>query len=101
MRRILAQAKKELIQLLRDRLAVALALLLPVILLLLQTTAISLTVNDLPIIIQDFDRSAASEKLADAFRNALSFHVVSWPTDRRPDDAFTSNKARGALIIPE
>jgi len=37
MRRIFAQAKKELTQLLRDRLAVALALLLPVILLLLQT----------------------------------------------------------------
>ena len=34
--------------------AVALALLLPVILLLLQTTAISLTVKDLPIIVQNF-----------------------------------------------
>ena len=52
------------------------------ILLLLQTTAISLnTVKDLPIIsIQDLDQSQASEKLADAFRQSLSFHVVSWPT---------------------
>jgi ABC-2 type transport system permease protein len=100
MRRILAQARKELIQLLRDRLAVALALLLPVILLLLQTTAISLTVSDLPIIIQDFDQSVASQKLADAFRNSLSFHVTSWPTDKQPDEAFASNKARGALVIP-
>ena len=48
MRRIFAQARKELTQLLRDRLAVALALLLPVILLLLQTTAISLTVKRSP-----------------------------------------------------
>jgi ABC-2 type transport system permease protein len=100
MRRIFAQARKELIQLLRDRLAVALALLLPVILLLLQTTAISLTVSDMPIIIQDLDQSLTSQKLADAFRQSLSFHVVSWPTDRQPEEAFTYNKARGALIIP-
>ena len=101
MRRILAQAKKELTQLLRDRLAVMLALLLPVILLLLQTTAISLTVTDLPIIVQDLDQSQASERLVDDFRHSLSFHVVAWRTDKQPAEAFTSNKARGALIIPE
>ena len=101
MRRIFAQAQKELTQLLRDRLAVALALLLPVILLFLQTTAISLTVNDLPIIVQDLDQSQASQKLVDAFRQSLSFHVASWPTDKQPEEAFASNKARGALIIPE
>ena len=101
MRRIFAQARKELTQLLRDRLAVALALLLPVILLLLQTTAISLTVKDLPIIVQDLDQSQASQKLVDAFRQSLSFHVASWPTDKQPEEAFASNKARGALIIPE
>ena len=101
MRRIFAQAQKELTQLLRDRLAVMLALLLPVILLLLQTTAISLTVNDLPIIVQDLDQSQASQKLVDAFRQSLSFHVASWPTDKQPEEAFASNKARGALIIPE
>ena len=101
MRRIYAQAQKELTQLLRDRLAVMLALVLPVVLLLLQTTAISLTVKDLPIIVQDFDQSQSSQKLVDAFRQSLSFHVASWPTDRQPDVAFASNKARGALIIPE
>src|SRR5580658_3441776 len=100
MRRIIAQARKELTQLLRDRLAVALALLLPVILLLLQTTAISLTVKDLPIIVQDLDQSQASQKLVDAFRQSLSFHVASWPTDKQPEEAFASNRARGALIIP-
>jgi ABC-2 type transport system permease protein len=101
MRRIYAQARKELTQLLRDRLAVALALVLPVILLLLQTTAISLTVKDLPIVVQDLDQSQASQKLVDAFRQSLSFHVASWPTDKQPEEAFAANKARGALIIPE
>jgi ABC-2 type transport system permease protein len=100
MRRIFAQARKELTQLLRDRLAVALALLLPVILLLLQTTAISLTVKDLPIIVQDLDQSQVSHSLADAFRQSLSFHVASWPPDKQPEQAFAANTARGALIIP-
>lgn len=100
MRRIWAQARKELTQLLRDRLAVGLALLLPVVLLLLQTTAISLTVTDMPIVVQNLDSSMASQKLVDAFRNALSFHIISWPTDKQPSDAFTANKARAALIIP-
>lgn len=101
MRRIFAQARKELTQLLRDRLAVALALVLPVVLLLLQTTAISLTVTDLPIVVQNLDSSLASQKLVDSFRHALSFHIVSWSTDKQPEEAFTANKARGAVIIPE
>ena len=30
----------------------------------------------------------------------MTFHVVPWPTDRQPEEALTSNKARAALIIP-
>jgi ABC-2 type transport system permease protein len=101
MRRIYAQARKELTQLIRDPLAVGLALVLPVVLLVLQTTAISLSVSDLPILVQDLDQSMASQKLVDAFRNSLSFHVVAWPPDKQPELAFSSNVARGALIIPD
>ncbi len=36
-----------------------------------------------------------------AFRNSLSFHVVSWPPDRRPEQSFLTNRARAALIVPE
>ena len=55
--------------------------------------------KDLPIIIPRTSQSQASQKLADAFRQSLSFHVVSWPTDKQPEQAFASNKARGALVI--
>ncbi len=85
----------------RDPLAMGLALVLPVVLLVLQTTAISLSVSDLPILIQDLDQSMSSQQLADAFRNSLSFHVVAWPTDKQPDLAFSTNVSRGALIIPD
>ena len=100
MRRIFSQARKELTQLVRDRLALALALVLPLILLFLLSTAISLTVHNLPLVIQDLDDSSASRRLADAFRSSISFHVVSWPPDRKPEDALTANRARGVLIVP-
>ena len=100
MRRVLAQARKELIQIVRDWRTLALALVLPLALLFLMSTAISLTVNDLPIVVQDFDNSRASHDFIDAFRASLTFRVISWPLNRQPDRALSSNQARGVLIIP-
>ncbi len=101
MRRILAQTRKELTQIVRDKMALGLALFLPLMQLILMGSAISLTVNDLPIAVQDLDNSPASRTLIDAFRNSNTFRVVPFPVDRQPEFAFTSNLARAALIIPE
>lgn len=100
MRRIWAQAQKELIQIRRDRLALVLALVLPLMLILLLSTAISLTVHNLPLIVQDFDNSMASRRFIDAIRASISFHVVSWPTDRGAENALLANAARGVVVIP-
>ena len=101
MRRIFAQTTKELTQITRDRLAVTLALILPMCLLLLLGTAISLTVTALPIVVQDLDDSSASREFIDAFRASQTFHVVAWPVDRPPVQAFVANQARAVLIIPQ
>jgi drug efflux transport system permease protein len=100
MRRIVAQARKELTQFVRDWRTLALALVLPIVLLLLISTAINLTVSDLPIVVQDFDNSMASRSFIDAMRASLTFHVVSWPVDKTAEDALVSNTARAVLIIP-
>ena len=100
MTRIWAQARKELTQMVRDRRALVLVLILPVIQLVMMSLSISITVNDLPIVIQDFDDSSASRAYADAFRASLTFHVVSWPLNEQPEEAFKAGIARGALIIP-
>jgi ABC-2 type transport system permease protein len=100
MRRIFAQTHKELTQIVRDRLALALALLLPLILLMLLGTAISLTVTDLPIVVQDFDDSTTSRDFIDAFRASETFRVVAWLPNRKPEDALRDSQARAALIIP-
>ena len=57
MQRIIAQARKELTQIVRDRLALALALVLPVGLTALLGTSISLTVTDIPLVVQDLDQT--------------------------------------------
>ncbi len=100
MRRVLAQIRKELTQLIRDKMALGLALVLPLTQLILMGSAISLDVADLPIAVQDLDDSAISRTLVDAFRRSNTFHIVSFPVDRHPETAFTSNQARAALIIP-
>src|SRR6202034_3665571 len=100
MQRILAQTRKELTQLLRDPLALALALVLPLIQVVLLGVGIGLTVSNLPMIVQDLDGSSASRSLLDAFRASGSFYIVSWPSDRQPEEALRLNKARAALIIP-
>src|SRR5262245_22498092 len=100
MRRIFAQARKELTQIVRDWRTLMLALGLPLVLLMLMGNAISLTVNHLPIVVQDFDDSPVSHELIDAFRASITFHVVRWTADQQPEEAFASNTARAALIIP-
>lgn len=101
MSRIFAQTRKELIQLVRDWRTLGLALVLPLALLILMSTAISFTATNLPIVVQDLDDSPASRGVIDAFRASLTFHVVSWPANGQPERALRSNVARAALIIPE
>jgi ABC-2 type transport system permease protein len=97
MRRILAQARKELTQIVRDWRTLILALVLPLVLLMLMGNAISLTVNHLPIVVQDFDDSLASHEFADAFR--ARSRSLSFPDRHKQPEAFRLNKAR-CLIIP-
>src|SRR5580693_3855072 len=101
MRRIFAQARKELIQIFRDKRALGLALVLPVTQLILMGSAISLNVKDLRVAVQDFDDSPASRELVAAFRQSITFHLIPFPADRQPEQAFVTNDARAVLIIPQ
>ncbi len=101
MRRVLAQVRKELLHVVRDRLALVLALALPVGFTALLGTTISLSVTDMPIVIQDLDQTPLSRRYADAFRASLTFRVVALPVAASPETALASGRARAALIIPE
>jgi drug efflux transport system permease protein len=101
MRRIVAQARKEITQLLRDRLALALALVLPVGLTALMGTSVSLTVTDIPMVVQDFDQTPLSRRYVDAFRTSLTYRVVTLPPATSPERLLARGRARAALVIPE
>ena len=100
MRRIVSQTRKELIQIVRDWRTLVLALVLPLVLLILNGSAISLTVSDLSIVVQDLDDSPASREFIDAFRASNTFHVVPLSADKRPEQALVSDTAHAAIVIP-
>lgn len=100
MKRVLAQVAKELKQLTRDRLTLMLALVLPALLLLLLSKATSLSVKDIPIAVQDLDKTTSSRRYIEDVGGSLSFVVKALPIGMSPQRALDENFARGALIIP-
>src|SRR5262249_46448682 len=97
MKRIIAQARKELTQIFRDRMTVVLAL----VLLALLGTALSLSVKGIWVVVQDFDRTPLSRKYVDALNASLTFRVRALPVDQRPEEVLASEKARAVIVIPE
>ena len=100
MKRIIAQTRKELTQFSRDRLTVVLALILPVILMWLIGSSVSLTVSDLPVVIQDWDQTQASRRYVETIRASLTFRVVALPIEAAPESALDNAEARAAIVIP-
>jgi ABC-2 type transport system permease protein len=100
MKRVWAQVRKELTQLFRDRLTLALALVLPVLLLLLLSSATSLSVKDIPVAVQDLDKSPMSRAYIEAVGASLSFQVSAVPPDMSPERVIQQNLVRAALVIP-
>jgi drug efflux transport system permease protein len=100
MKRILAQVRKELTQLWRDRLTLALALILPILLLLLLSKATSLSVTEIPVAVQDLDKTPMSRQYLESVGASLSFKLFSLGTNESPEHVLAQDRARAALVIP-
>src|ERR1700752_4382432 len=100
MKRVLAQVRKEITQLFRDKLTIALALILPILLLLLLSNATSLSVKDIPVAVQDLDQTPTSRDYIEAVGGSLSFQVTAVPPHVSPETELQQNLVRAALIIP-
>ena len=100
MKRIIAQARKELTQVFRDRLTLALALALPLILLVLYGKAISFSVTKVPTVVEDYDQSPRSRHYVEAIAASITFRIVSLPQGMSPEEALACERARAAVIIP-
>src|ERR1051325_4025534 len=97
MKRNLAQVRKELTQLWRDRFTLSLALVLPILLLLLLSNSTSLTVKDIPVAVQDLDKTPLSRQYVEAAAGSLSFKMSALPADVSPERALDQNFTRAQV----
>jgi ABC-2 type transport system permease protein len=99
--RLWAVARKETIQLRRDRRSLMLAFLLPAMLLVIFGYAITWDIHDIPTLIVDQDRSARSRELVDALRASGYLSVVGRPeTTDAIAGPLERGRARVAIVIP-
>jgi ABC-2 type transport system permease protein len=93
--------RKELIQMRRDRLTLAIMIGLPIVQLLLFGYAIQTDVRHLPTVVLDESRTPASRDLIAAFQNTGYFRIVGY-ADGRPalDDAIARGDAQAGIIVP-
>lgn len=101
MTRLLAIARKEAIQLRRDRRSLAMAFLVPALLTLLFGYVINFDVRDISLAVLDQDRTAASRRLVEAF-TASGYFTLAASIDR-PAEAgplLERRRAKLVLVIP-
>ncbi len=100
-RRTRAVALKEFRHIVRDVRSLILALALPVVMLIMFGTALSLDVDRIPTVIYDADNTSASRLLVERFRGSRFFsvtgHVSSYPEIERLIDR---NQIILAVVVP-
>jgi ABC-2 type transport system permease protein len=99
--RLLALAVKELLQLARDRLTVAMMVMLPIVQLLLFGYAIETDVRHIPTVVYDQDRSARSRDFALSMK-ATGFYDLVGEVSGYDEigRALRSGRAKVALVVP-
>lgn len=100
LRRTRAMARKEVTHILRDPLSLGLSLALPMLLLVLFGYALSLDVDQIPLLIQDSDRSPQSRALVDRFRGSVLFSIQGHVESYAPAEApLLRSDVMGVLTI--
>jgi ABC-2 type transport system permease protein/ribosome-dependent ATPase len=101
-KRIIAVASKEWLEIVRDRLFFALAFIVPATLMLLFGFGLSFDVEDLPFAVIDRDNSALSRDYAYRFINSRYFELKGYSRDERQlAPLLSDNRLRLFIVIPE
>lgn len=100
MTRLFALARKELLQLRRDRMTLAMMIMLPLVQMLLFGWAINTDVRHIPTVVFDQDGSAESRDLARRMEATGYYDIVAQVADYTEiSRALRSGKARAALVV--
>ncbi len=98
--RIKAIAKKELIQIWRDPFSLAMAFLMPAMLLFIYGYAITFDIDKIATIVFDMDKSSLSRELVSEFKASGYFRIISYLDNYKDIDGYLdSGKAKVALVI--
>jgi len=101
LRRILAVARKEAMHVRRDGRSLALAFLLPMVLMVLFGAALSLDVDRVPLAVLDLDGTAQSGALTARLTGSPYFALARWAgSERDIDEAIDRREALLGLTIP-
>jgi len=101
MRKTLAVASKELRQILRDRRSLMILLFVPAFFLLLFGYALNFDIRNVPLAVQDQDRSTKSRELVSSFVNSGYFQLVGYvDSPKELDHMVDQGRVRAILSIP-
>jgi len=101
LRTALAVGRKEFLQIARDRRTLLILVFVPALFLLLYGYALSFDVRNVPLAIQDNDRSPASRAVVSAFDNSGYFDMVADITSNAAVvDLIDRNVARAVVVVP-
>jgi ABC-2 type transport system permease protein len=99
--RLLAVARKEVLQIIRDTRSLAIVVVMPVTLMLLFGYGVNLDLKQLPVFVYDQDGSQQSQDLLKRFQATKYFHIVR-AVDNIPaiEHALDSGEAKMGIVIP-
>ncbi len=95
-----AVARKEWFHIRRDPFTLALALVLPLVMVVVYGVAIEFNIKQVALAVQDADQSQASRRLVDSFSSSGYFKPHSVPSPAAAVQDVVAERARVALIVP-
>ena len=99
--RLKAIARKEIIQIIRDPRSLAMAILMPVIMIFLYSYCLSLNVEHLSTVVWDQDRQELSREYLDRFRNTKYFDVIHYVSGyKEMTELMDSGICSVGIVIP-
>jgi ABC-2 type transport system permease protein len=101
LRRTVAVARKEGRHILRDKRSLTMALAVPILMLLLFGVALSLDVDQIPMMVYDADQTAKSREIIQQFRGSRYFEIVGYTNNYKTiEREIDRNKILLGVVIP-
>lgn len=101
LKRLLTITKKEFIHIKRDKASLAIALVMPIMMLLLFGFAVNTDVNNIKLVVYDGSNTAASRDLIEKFTNSNYFTLYDTVNSMNQVEKYIdSGKAKAGLVIP-